>query len=54
MRKELTRKRKAGDEAAALDPLADPAIREAVNRATFEALVGFQLTADQLKYNVTR
>jgi len=25
-----------------------------VLRATFEALVGFQLTDDQLKYNATR
>jgi hypothetical protein len=25
-----------------------------VLRATFEALVGFQLTEDQLKYNLTR
>jgi hypothetical protein len=25
-----------------------------VQRATFQALVGFQLTEDQLKYNATR
>ncbi len=50
----LTRKRKAGDADAALDPLADPAMRAAVLRSTFELLVGFQLTEDQLKYNVTR
>ncbi len=54
VRKRLTQKRKAGDEAAAMDPLADPSIRGAVAAATFEALVGFQLTEDQLKYNVTR
>lgn len=54
VRKRLTEKRKAGDEAAAMDPLADPSIRSAVLSATFEALVGFQLTEDQLKYNVTR
>lgn len=54
VRQRLTEKRKAGDQAAAMDPLADPAIRSAVLAATFEALVGFQLTEDQLKYNVTR
>ena len=37
-----------------MDPLSDPAVRQAVLSATFEALVGFQLTEDQLKYNVTR
>jgi hypothetical protein len=54
VRQRLNRKRKAGEEAAAMDPLADPSIRQAVNSATFEALVGFQLTEDQLKYNATR
>jgi hypothetical protein len=50
----LTRKRKAGDADAALDPLADPDIRAAVQKASFELLVGFQLTDEQLKYNATR
>jgi hypothetical protein len=50
----LTRPRKAGEAEAAIDPLADPAIRSAVANATFEHLVGFQLTQDQLKYNATR
>ncbi len=50
----ITRKRKAGDPDAALDPLADPEVRAAVQRATFELLVGFQLTEDQLRYNATR
>jgi hypothetical protein len=54
VRERLTRRRKAGDEDAALDPLARPEVREAVLRASFEALVGFQLTADQLKYNAQR
>lgn len=54
VRKRLNRKRKAGEEAAAMDPLADPSVRSAVAAATFEALVGFQLTEDQLKYNATR
>ena len=50
----LTRKRKVGDVDAAIDPMNDPAIREAVARASFQHLVGFQLTADQLRYNATR
>lgn len=54
VRDRLTRKRKAGDEDAAVDPLADPTVRQAVASATFEALVGFQLTQDQLRYNATR
>ncbi len=54
VREKLTRKRKAGDEDAAVDPLTQPDVRQAVLRATFEALVGFQLTDDQLKYNATR
>lgn len=54
IRAQITRQRKPGQEDAAIDPLADPAVRTAVARATFEALVGFQLTDDQLKYNVTR
>ena len=54
VRRRLTAKRKAGDESAAVDPLADPAVRQSVLSATFEALVGFQLTEDQLKYNATR
>jgi hypothetical protein len=54
IRQQITRVRKAGDQDAALDPLADPTVRAAVQRATFEALVGFQLTDEQLKYNATR
>jgi len=54
VREQLTRKRKAGDEDAAVDPLAQPEVRTAVLKATFETLVGFQLTDDQLKYNATR
>ncbi len=54
IREQLTRRRRAGDTDAAVDPLTVPAVREAVQRATFEALVGFQLTEDQLKYNATR
>ena len=54
VRERITRKREAGDPDAALDPLADPEVRAAIERATFELLVGFQLTEDQLRYNATR
>ena len=54
VRRELTRKRKAGEVDAAIDPLTVPAIRQAVGRATFEHLVGFQLSEEQLRYNATR
>jgi hypothetical protein len=54
IQKLLTRKRKAGEADAALDPLARPEIKAAVARASFELLIGFQLTADQLQYNATR
>ena len=53
IREKITRKRKAGDPDAALDPLADPQVRAALNRATFGVLVGFQLTEQQLAYNAT-
>ncbi len=54
IRREITRKRKAGDADAALDPLAKPEVRAALARATFELLVGFQLNQEQFAYNVTR
>jgi hypothetical protein len=54
IREQITRKRKAGDEDAATDPLTRPEVRTAVLRASFEALVGFQLTDAQLRYNATR
>lgn len=54
VRRQITRERKAGQEDAAIDPLADPAVRTAVAKATFETLVGFQLTDEQLRYNATR
>ena len=54
VRRELTRERKPGASDAAIDPLSDPAIRSAVAKATFEHLVGFQLTEEQLRYNATR
>ncbi|NCP18541.1 MAG: hypothetical protein GW855_05195 [Erythrobacter sp.] len=54
VRDRITRRRKAGDPDAALDPLADPEVRAAVQAASFELLVGFQLTEAQLAYNATR
>jgi hypothetical protein len=54
IRRRITRDRKPGDADAAIDPMADPAVRAAVQRATFEVLVGFQLTPEQLAYNATR
>lgn len=52
--RELTRERKAGQADAAVDPLADPKVRDAVARASFEHLIGFQLSQEQLRYNATR
>lgn len=54
IRDQITRRRKAGDADAAIDPLSRPEVKAAVSRATFEVLVGFQLTQDQLTYNATR
>ncbi|HVM21687.1 MAG TPA: hypothetical protein VM308_00100 [Sphingomicrobium sp.] len=54
VREILTRPRKSGEVEAAVDPLADPGVRAAVANATFEQLVGFELTQDQLRYNATR
>jgi len=54
IREKITKRRRAGDTEAALDPLADPEVKAAVARTRFEMLVGFQLTEDQLAYNVTR
>jgi hypothetical protein len=54
VREKITRKRKAGDADAGVDPLSDPEVKAAVQRATFEVLVGFQLTSEQLQYNATR
>jgi hypothetical protein len=54
IRERVTRRRKAGDPDAAVDPLADPEVQAAIARATFEVLVGFQLDERQLAYNATR
>lgn len=54
IRQKITKRRRAGDTEAALDPLADPEVKAAIARTRFEMLVGFQLTEAQLAYNVTR
>lgn len=54
VRQKLTRRRKADDPDASIDPLAAPDVRAAVARVSFELLIGFQLTQDQLRYNATR
>ena len=54
VRAKLTRKRRADDADASIDPLSAPDVRAAVQRASFELLIGFQLTAAQLQYNATR
>ena len=54
IRKKITKKRKAGDETAAVDPLNEPEVRAALARASFELLVGFQLDEKQLGYNAPR
>ena len=52
--RKLTAERRPGDPEAAIDPMTDPAVRAAVAQATFEQLIGFQLSEGQLRYNVTR
>lgn len=54
IRRLITADRRPGDPNAALDPLADPAVRTAVEQARYELLVGFALTPEQLRYNATR
>jgi len=54
IRERITRRRRAGDPEAALDPLANPEVRAAIARTRFEMLVGFQLSEEQLAYNATR
>jgi hypothetical protein len=50
----INRKRKTGDLDAATDPLSDPLVRAALRAASFEVLIGFQLTDQGLGYNVTK
>lgn len=48
----ITRKRKANDPDALVDPMSDPLVRAAVRAASFEVLLGFQLDDASLAYNV--
>lgn len=54
IRNRLARKRSAEDADASIDPMTDPAVRNALAKASFELLVGFQLSEEQLAYNATR
>ncbi|WP_419827605.1 hypothetical protein [Sphingomonas sp.] len=54
IRDRIGKKRKAEDADASLDPMNDPQVRAALAKASFELLVGFQLTDAQLAYNATR
>ncbi len=54
IRNRLIRKRNAEDADASVDPMTDPAVRSALAKASFELLVGFQLTQEELTYNATR
>ncbi|WP_176592744.1 hypothetical protein [Sphingobium sp. EM0848] len=54
IQRKITEKRKAGDADAAIDPFAQPEVKAALQRTSFELLVGFNLTQDQLRYNATR
>ncbi len=54
IQQKIMQKRKAGDADAAIDPFAQPDVKAALQRTSFELLVGFNLTQDQLKYNATR
>lgn len=54
IRERITRRRRAGEAEAAIDPLNEPDVRAALARASFELLIGFQLTDDQLAYNARR
>jgi hypothetical protein len=54
IRERLLRKRKPGDTDAAVDPLSLPEVKAALAKATFEVLIGFQMTDRQLSYNATR
>lgn len=51
---QISRKRKAGDADAAIDPLADPTVKAAIRATSFEVLVGFQLDEAALAYNALK
>ena len=54
VRQLLNAPRKVGEAEAAVDPMSDPVVRAAVAKASFAHVIGFELTAEQLRYNATR
>lgn len=52
--RKIQRERKPGELDAAVDPLSEPSVREAVRQASFEVLVGFQLSLEALAFNALR
>jgi hypothetical protein len=50
----ISKKRKPGDVDAASDPFADPVVKAAIKAASFELLVGFQLSETALAYNIAK
>lgn len=54
IRERITRRRRSGEADAAIDPLNVPEVRAALAQASFELLLGFQLSEEQLAYNATR
>ncbi|TQL28439.1 hypothetical protein FBY55_1804 [Zymomonas mobilis] len=52
--RQLNKVRQVTDVDASVDPTNDPKVRAAMKEASFEMLVGFQLTEPQLAYNATR
>lgn len=50
----ISKKRKPGSPDAASDPFADPQVKAALKAASFELLVGFQLSENALAYNVAK
>ena len=54
IRRRITEKRRPGESTAAIDPLTEPDVVAAIKAATFELLVGFQLTDDQLRFNAQK
>src|SRR3546814_19304085 len=53
IQEKITRERRPGDEDAAIDPMTEPGVRDAVRNASFAVLVGFQLDQAQLASNPT-
>jgi hypothetical protein len=52
--RKIKEKRSAGDEDAAIDPMNNPEVKAALKQTSYELLVGFNLTPNQLRYNATR